>query len=519
VKDTTFEWRNYRYFAYERDFALLEVERVFATPARENEMGLSIASSAYQPSAAERLTYFSRVISGRGEVVVPRQAKLEASATAHNSSRQATRYSAHSLHEYKGRFNPQVVRAIGNIIGVQQNEWVLDPFCGSGTTLLECAHAGWNSVGVDRNPLGVRISNSKLRALHSAERLARVSLRVVDDLDPYRGVSTDEVAKPSKLRSLLGDGWENEIASFQYMSEWFPLGVLAQIAGIRRVLSKAVRSREDRMVFEVILSDQLRDVSLQEPSDLRIRRRKDAQPNYPLIERFIAAVNDRLARISRARATLDGMTGSRMAFLGDNRSSDMAGRVPVGGFDAVITSPPYETALPYIDTQRLSLLMFDDLSPTEIPITERELIGAREISTRERRELESCITEGDENLPFDVMDLCRELLSAAQGSGNGFRRRNRPALTYRYFKNMAGFFAQLRQVVRPGAKVALVVGPSRTTLSGREYIIDTPRLLMTLGEHCGFSRLLERRMDAYQRYDLHQRNSIVSEMLIVLEAP
>jgi hypothetical protein len=43
--------------------------------------------------------------------------------------------------------------------------------------------------------------------------------------------------------------------------------------------------------------------------------------------------------------------------------------------------------------------------------------------------------------------------------------------------------------------------------------------LRAVGQSCGFTRLLERRMDTYQRYDIHQKNSIDSEVLLVLEAP
>src|SRR5205814_1650952 len=74
------------------------------------------------------------------------------------SGHQPTRYSAHGLHDFRGKFNPQIVRAIGNLLALDEGACVLDPFCGSGTTLLEGAHIGWNVAGVDLNPLVVLIS-------------------------------------------------------------------------------------------------------------------------------------------------------------------------------------------------------------------------------------------------------------------------------------------------------------------------------------------------------------------------
>jgi site-specific DNA-methyltransferase (cytosine-N4-specific) len=86
----------------------------------------------------------------------------------------------------------------------------------------------------------------------------------------------------------------------------------------------------------------------------------------------------------------------------------------------------------------------------------------------------------------------------------------------RYFKSMAAFFTNARRAIRPGGRAALVVGTNRTVLGGQEFVIDTPRLLIDVGVRAGFAREHTRPMDTYRRYDLHQRNSIDSETLIVL---
>jgi len=81
--------------------------------------------------------------------------------------RQSTRYSVHGLHEYKGKFNPQIVRATANLLrlGLDRKAQILDPFCGSGTSLVEAAHMGWDALGTDINPLAILISNAKIQAL------------------------------------------------------------------------------------------------------------------------------------------------------------------------------------------------------------------------------------------------------------------------------------------------------------------------------------------------------------------
>ncbi len=516
-------WNRYRYFPYERRFALAEVRALFGVSEIEETLdALLVPAGAVTPATAQRLTYFASVQFPDGTVIVPHQARLEATNRTTCGKRQATRYSAHGLHEYKGKFNPQVVRAIGNRLALGAGANVLDPFSGSGTTLLEAAHAGWNATGIDRNPLAVMIGNAKIRALHLADgRLSAKARAIAKDLRSW--IPLLEVGVPSdrELDEHLGTLWRREIPGEEYLRRWFPSPVLAQVALIRRTLSEHLPDVEDRRVFEVLLSDQLRDCSLQEPADLRIRRRKESSPNYPLITRSLSAISEHSERVSNARSVVGEIGGVQRAALGDVRTSVIGtAGVELESVDAIICSPPYATALPYIDTQRLSLVMFGLLDPTEIRTTEASLVGARDISLTERRKLEDEImSNAFPGLPVHVVTMCREMLAAACRPGNGFRRRNTPALVYRYFRDMASFFKSILPVLHTGASAALVVGANRTTLSGREFSIDTPRLLAAIAEECGFERVGCEVMDTYQRYNLHQRNSINDEMLVLVRRP
>jgi tRNA/tmRNA/rRNA uracil-C5-methylase (TrmA/RlmC/RlmD family) len=70
-------------------------------------------------------------------------------------------YLSHSFHAYKGKYYPQLVGAIMNVCGIQPGDWVLEPFAGSGTTMVECAMRGVNAVGIDMNPLARLIADVK----------------------------------------------------------------------------------------------------------------------------------------------------------------------------------------------------------------------------------------------------------------------------------------------------------------------------------------------------------------------
>lgn len=529
------DWQKYRYFPYEKRLARREVETLLGVKPEPLEQGLRIKVAQTPWNALDRLTYFQEVRVNGTARIIPLQTRLEASAidrkTNHANldlfsdeapilTKQSTRYSAHGLHEYKGKFHPQIVRAVGNLLKLPGGAWVLDPFCGSGTCLLECAHMGWNAVGIDLNPLGVFISNTKLQAIkvplnvlnEQVEKLVtRLQKRFCDlDFSKAFGLSEIKQLRPSNNFNL---------PNRPYLDGWFPSSVLVQLECIEREIRR-LESDKVRDIARVVLSDRLRSVSWQDPRDLRIRRRKDSLPNYPVMPAFVAALIQRTESVVRARAIIGKVRGTHRAILGDSRcvlGQDIA-RV-IGGkpaFDCIITSPPYATALPYIDTQRLSLAFLGLLSQRDIRKAETVLIGNREITQRERMLEESQIEGATDLLPLEVLRLCRHMQKLVAGSANGFRRQNMPALVFRYFRDMRGVFVSTLPLVRPGGSFVLVVGPNRTTLGGEEVRIDTPRLLGLVAQHAGWKLSEVIPLDAYQRFDLHRKNSITAESLVVL---
>ena len=205
-------WHDYHYYPYERVLAKKEVATLLGTrQLREVDNGFEV-SGVRDCRAAERLAYFSGALNGGGfEPTV--QARLE-EAARQNKNKQATRYSVHGLHEYKGKFNPQVVRSLLNIFGVQPGQHVVDPFCGSGTTLVECAHLGAHGFGIDINPLAVLIARAKLQALRTpVARLRLTHKRLVRRL---------ERVMPRADRA------HNDLR-MRYLDSWFDPHVLGEI--------------------------------------------------------------------------------------------------------------------------------------------------------------------------------------------------------------------------------------------------------------------------------------------------
>ena len=522
-------WHRYRYFPYEKKLAELEVLRLSGRVAEEFSDGLKIVGDSTSLSRLCRSTYFREITIEGQKTLIPIQAQLEASANyrldieSKPGKRQVTRYSAHGLHEYRGKFNPQIVRAIGNIVGIKQGDWILDPFCGSGTTLLEAFHNGWNAVGLDSNPLAVQIANAKIAAIRLHDKNLHGVVESLSDALLYRiGHLTFETPlTDSEIRQIAGNHWQDWLPNYDYLTKWFILDVLVQFSTIFQEID-ALLDVQAGLIARVILSDLVREVSLQDPSDLRIRRRKEFPDTYNVILPYVTALREKLNTIGKAKYHLSTDDSSQIAFREDIRGSyeslgNNMPQVQAEGFDGVITSPPYATGLPYVDTDRLSLVLFGLISADEIYDTQKVLIGSREISKLERDDLILAIDENQADLPEGVIGLCRALKKAVS-SKDGFRRHNVPGVIYKYFSDMANGFIQVRQLLKDNAYCALVVGMNHTTLGGKKFIIDTPKLLIEIAAQYDLrlDKLIE--LDTYQRYDIHQANSIRSEYLIILKA-
>lgn len=527
-----FYWHNYRYFPYEKDLARLELLSLTKTKPKLKNGALTIDISKKWKEIAYKTTYFREAVAEDKTKIIPQQTLFELSANGLHEgiisgvnfslNRQSTRFSSHGLHEFRGKYNPQIVRAIGNIVGLQSGEWILDPFCGSGTTLLESAHIGWNAVGVELNPLGVEITNAKILSMKvSEEELIAESAQLRENLKRrWKNYSYENSFTKNQFSSAFKGKMDEILKNLDYLIKWFSKSVLIQIATIIEEINN-IKSQKHKKIFWVVLSDILRLVSLQDPGDLRIRRRKLPAPNYPAIPIFLESLSSKIKNIIYARKFLPSETGYQKAILGDSRflaESMRSLKLPKKDnlFDAAITSPPYATALPYIDTFRLSLTLLNLIKSNEIQKSEKELIGSREITERNRKNYYELMDNNQGDLPEECIDLCRKLRRAIDIRTDGFRRKNVPVLLFKYFADMQLTFKQVYEILRKKAPYAIVIGKNRTTLGGKQYLIDTPRLLTRLAEDCGFSLEKKIKLNTYQRFDVHRTNSIRYETLLIL---
>jgi DNA modification methylase len=77
----------------------------------------------------------------------------------------STGYATHGLFPYRGKFHPQLIKGLINILNIQKGEIILDPMAGSGTTNVEAALMGINSIAIDVSPFCQYMIKTKYDAL------------------------------------------------------------------------------------------------------------------------------------------------------------------------------------------------------------------------------------------------------------------------------------------------------------------------------------------------------------------
>jgi hypothetical protein len=250
----------------------------------------------------------------------------------------------HRLHPYLGKFVPQLVEALLGRF-VCPGGRVLDPFAGSGTTLVQSLESGYDAVGVDIaafNCLLMRVKTGR----YDVFRLEKD----VRDADSHRGRA------PRRPRG--------------YVAEWFAPRAAAELLHFRSLLE----GYEHADVLRVVLARAARSARLTTHFDLDFPASPQREPYWchkhkrecrPVEEadkflgRYLVDTLARLEEFQRVRAT------GRMAEVvhGDARYVALDGE-----FDAVLTSPPYPGLIDYHEQHRYAyeLLGLDDRREREL---------------------------------------------------------------------------------------------------------------------------------------------------------
>ena len=260
--------------------------------------------------------------------------ELLSHALAVDPDEAATMAHMHGFHSYPARLHPETARRL--VEGFSPTEGrVLDPFCGSGTVLVEARQIGRQAFGIDANPLAVELATLKSRGstpefeaelLNAAAAVAaHANERRVAKLGPTRkyGTADREVYDPH---------------------------VLLELDGLRDGIAK-LEAREVRRALLLVLSAALTKVSKRQ-GDTAPRTAPKRLAGGFAIRFFETKAKDLATRLRDFSARLPVASPAAKCAVGDARDLSL---IQPASIDLIVSSPPYPGVYDYFDHHELRL--------------------------------------------------------------------------------------------------------------------------------------------------------------------
>lgn len=258
-----------------------------------------------------------------------------------------TQYLTHNIHRYSGKFIPQIARAVIEII-TKENDVVLDPYMGSGTTILEAMLLNRVSIGIDINPLAVLISKVKTTIVDN-----KLLENLQNDLYSFVDLITDEqisIFNVANSESTIPDATKSSRYESVWNKKWYQNHVLEQLIMIYDKIEQ-VEDDSCKKIAQVAFSDILRKSSNANSRYPNVMCDKNAKerslPGKAFQESLLNVINrvNMLSHVDNIEKT------NRSIIYGNNTNINIKDE----SIDAIVTHPPYIAAIPYAEYGCLSL--------------------------------------------------------------------------------------------------------------------------------------------------------------------
>jgi hypothetical protein len=407
----------------------------------------------------------------------------------------------HDWYRFVLSFPPHLVSNYIEKFELDEKQIVLDPFCGTGTTLVEGKLLGIRTIGVEASLFAHFASSVKIdwkidsdllkkEAHHIGDEAVRLlKAQGIDDCLPFDGSLKD-----IPLRSL-----DPEATKLLLTNSISPLPLHKTL-----ILYDCIKKHEDKRYFRhalLALANALvyKISNLHFGPEVGVGRPKSDVP----------VVSSWLFEIEKMCKDLKLVVGRPFpeshVYWGDAR--DISSIIPPNSVDAVITSPPYPNEKDYSRTTRLESVILGFIKSKE------ELRGMKKKFVRSNTR--GVYHEDDDDKwianHLEILRLAEsiEKRRIELGKNSGFERMY-GRVTKLYFGGMAHHLAELRSVLRTGAQLAYVVGDQASYL---RVMIRTGKLLAEIAQDLGYELT---RIDLFRtRYATATKENLREEVVVL----
>ncbi len=382
----------------------------------------------------------------------------------------------HDWYRFVLSFPPHLVRTYIERFGIDESQVVLDPFCGAGTTLVESKKSGIASVGMDSHPMAYFASSVKVDWSMSADRVLAYAGQVAESFNETMADveqnalirDSDTLQHTDSLIGLLGP----EESKLLIKDSISPKPVLKTLALLHKINEHGDASL--RNIGRLALAGALVNgvSNLKFGPEVGVGRiRADA----PVLETW----GERIQRMADDLRFVHDRTDIPARVIKFDARNMEQGLAPES-VDAVITSPPYPNEKDYTRTTRLeSVLLGLITSRNELRQVKQDLL---------RSNTRGVYKDDADDRSVDGFQSIAEISDAIErrrielGKTSGFERLY-ARVTRLYFGGMFRHLSSLRTVLRPGAKLAYVVGDQASFL---RIMIPTGQIIADIAESLGY---------------------------------
>ena len=243
-----------------------------------------------------------------------------------------TGYATHGLFPYRGKFHPQMIKGIINVMGLKPGDIVLDPMMGSGTVLVEACLMGIRSIGVDASPFCRFMTQTKIDALTMSLSRSRKALSNYEEVFAY---FQKQVGKPSR-----GTKTRKNLKAKGFMSIMEPAAEYVTKKNRDQLTDKR---RETSDTYNFLLLAYLDSAGYSERSG----RKSPLDQFKAILERYLFVaekIQNVLNGVESDIAHADALEGDARSLLLEDQS-----------VDGIIFSPPYSFAIDYLKNDSFHL--------------------------------------------------------------------------------------------------------------------------------------------------------------------
>jgi DNA modification methylase len=302
----------------------------------------------------------------------------------------------HLIHSYPAKLLAHIPYFfLNNSYFSNAGDIVLDPFCGTGTVLLEANLAGRNALGADSNPLARKIASVKTQKLNE-DRLNKILNKILFNAHQQQSIEFPDV----RNRDF-----------------WFPYNTQLQLAKIRSAINE-LPDNEYKFFFEICFSNCIKKVSYADPRiavpvklnpnrfseeserHKKIKKRLSELEAYNIFDKFQTSCFENIARIKNLACLPDNVSSK---IISENaqvltKSIYESDLLLDNSIDMILTSPPYAGAQKYIRSSSLNLGWLGLTMNEDLKSLDKKSIGRENYLSSELKEIKTGITSADKLL-------------------------------------------------------------------------------------------------------------------------